>query len=231
MSNHILQEQIAYYKARAAEYDEWFYRTGRYDYGDELNAQWFADVAVVRSALRSIGPIESALELACGTGIWTQELAKQADHVTVVDAVEEVLNITRSKLPDANLTTIQADLFAWEPDQQYDLVFFGFWLSHVPPDKLDGFLGMVRRALKPNGHVFMVDSRRTENIEAKDRHLPKPEDIHHVRKLNDGREFNIYKIFYQPDELAAHFARHGISVNASFADMFFVYAFGRVAVP
>jgi demethylmenaquinone methyltransferase/2-methoxy-6-polyprenyl-1,4-benzoquinol methylase len=228
MSDQILQEQIAYYQARAAEYDEWFYRTGRYDYGEALNTQWFDDVEVVRSALQSIGKVETALELACGTGIWTQELVQQADSVTAVDAAAEVLNITQSKLPDAKLRTVQADLFAWEPDQQYDLVFFGFWLSHVPPDKLDGFLGMVRRALKPNGRVFMVDSRRTETIEAKDRHLPKPESIYHVRKLNDGREFNIYKIYYQPDELEAHFARHGIRVGARFSDTFFVYASGQI---
>ncbi len=226
MTDQILQEQIAYYQARAAEYDEWFNRTGRYDYGDELNDQWFADVEVVRSALHNIGRVQNALDIAAGTGIWTQELLKIADHVTAVDASAEVLAINQSKSSDANLSTVQANIFSWEPDQQYDLVFFGFWLSHVPPEKLDGFLKMVRGAMKPDGHIFMVDSRRIKTIEAKDRHLPKPEDIYHVRKLNDGREFKIVKIYYSPEDLVRHFARNNIHVSANFTEQFFVYAIG-----
>lgn len=36
-----LAEQIAYYGARASEYDEWFLRQGRYDRGDENRRLWF----------------------------------------------------------------------------------------------------------------------------------------------------------------------------------------------
>ena len=39
MSDPILQEQIDYYRARAAEYDEWFNRQGRYDRGPQANQQ------------------------------------------------------------------------------------------------------------------------------------------------------------------------------------------------
>jgi demethylmenaquinone methyltransferase/2-methoxy-6-polyprenyl-1,4-benzoquinol methylase len=31
----ILEEQLAYYRARASEYDEWFLRKSRYDREDE----------------------------------------------------------------------------------------------------------------------------------------------------------------------------------------------------
>ena len=33
MDERLLQEQVDYYRARAGEYDEWFFRTGRYDLG------------------------------------------------------------------------------------------------------------------------------------------------------------------------------------------------------
>ena len=49
----ILAEQVAYYRKRAGEYDEWWFRTGRYDHGEELNAAWHADVREVESALAS----------------------------------------------------------------------------------------------------------------------------------------------------------------------------------
>ena len=49
----LLAEQIAYYRARATEYDEWFLRLGRYDRGEEQNRQWFAEVEQAREALES----------------------------------------------------------------------------------------------------------------------------------------------------------------------------------
>ena len=47
----ILQEQVAYYRARADEYDEWHSRQGRYDRGDEHKSQWHAELDAVRLAL------------------------------------------------------------------------------------------------------------------------------------------------------------------------------------
>jgi hypothetical protein len=52
---------------------------------------------------------------------------------------------------------IQADLFAWEPDRRYDVVFFGFWLSHVPPGRFEPFWSLVAGCLKPQGRVFFAD--------------------------------------------------------------------------
>ena len=46
-----LSSQLDYYRARAAEYDEWWLRRGRYDRGAALNAQWFAEAAEVQAAL------------------------------------------------------------------------------------------------------------------------------------------------------------------------------------
>jgi demethylmenaquinone methyltransferase/2-methoxy-6-polyprenyl-1,4-benzoquinol methylase len=53
----------------------------------------------------------------------------------------------------------QIDLFTWEPDAEYDLVFFSFWLSHVPPELLESFLTKVSKSVRVGGQVFIVDSR------------------------------------------------------------------------
>jgi hypothetical protein len=37
------------------------------------------------------------------------------------------------------VTYIAADIFDWQPQHRYDAVFFGFWLSHVPPVTFDEF--------------------------------------------------------------------------------------------
>jgi demethylmenaquinone methyltransferase/2-methoxy-6-polyprenyl-1,4-benzoquinol methylase len=77
-SDRLIEEQIAYYQARAGEYDEWFLRQGRYDHGPEMNARWFAEVEQVARALEAFAPAGDVLELASGTGLWTQRLAPTA---------------------------------------------------------------------------------------------------------------------------------------------------------
>ena len=72
----ILDEQKAYYRARAHEYDEWFLRQGRYDRGPEHRDQWLGEAAEIEAELRSAVRGAEVLELACGTGLWTQRLAE-----------------------------------------------------------------------------------------------------------------------------------------------------------
>jgi 2-polyprenyl-3-methyl-5-hydroxy-6-metoxy-1,4-benzoquinol methylase len=226
MSDEVLQQQIAYYRARAGEYDEWFYRLKRYDRGAEANQQWFDEAGIVRDALHSLGHVSEALELACGTGIWTQELAKLADHVTAIDAAEEVLAINRAKLNAPNVTYKQADLFVWQPTQQYDLVFFSFWLSHVPPERLAPFLAMVNHALKPGGRLFLIDSTPDLGSSAKNSPQRENEGIYQKRNLNDGNLYTIVKIYYEPADLEIKFAAAGFHASVQTTDHYFIYASG-----
>ena len=219
-----LAEQVAYYRARASEYDEWFYRVGRYDHGEAANRQWFSEAQQVMDTLQGLGPLGHVLELAAGTGIWTEQLLKISQQITALDAAPEVLAINRGKLNSERVTYEQADLFTWEPAVAYDAVFFGFWLSHVPPDRLDAFLDKVRRATRPGGRLFLVDSQRAPGSSAHDHTPYTAESIEHVRKLNDGREFTIYKIFYTPDDLRERLARHGFEADVRRTDSYFIYA-------
>src|SRR5580693_304367 len=93
-----LRQQLDYYRARAGEYDQWWLRQGRYDRGAALNAQWFADVALVSSALGAFRPAGRVLELACGTGIWTEQLLPFASQLTAVDGSPEMLAINAARL-------------------------------------------------------------------------------------------------------------------------------------
>ncbi len=97
MDGELLEEQLAYYRARAGEYDEWFLREGRHDRGPEWNRRWFSEVEEVRRELARFRPTGEVLEIACGTGLWTAELARYADRVTAVDASPEVLEINRAR--------------------------------------------------------------------------------------------------------------------------------------
>lgn len=220
-----LQRQIEYYRARAPEYDEWFYRLGRYDHGKDHTQKWEHEAQIVRDQLHSQSGFGHILEMAPGTGIWTSELIKIGERVTALDASPEMIAINRAKLDSDQVDYHLTDLFAWRPQQQYDMVFFGFWLSHVPAARLNAFLDTVRAALKPGGRLFIVDSldidlsasrAQTENLEGE----------RQQRVLKDGRRYEIIKIYYDPAQLTETLRRHGFNIDVRATETFFLYADG-----
>lgn len=224
MTAEILQQQIEYYRARAGEYDEWFYRVGRYDRDDELNYRWFSEASSVMNVLLQQGPFAEVLELACGTGIWTRELLNISQHITALDASQEVLKLNREKVQSEKVEYQQQDLFAWQSDRQYDLVFFSFWLSHVPPELVDEFLAKVFRATKAGGQIFMVDSLEEPTSTSIDWPLREDEQIYRTRKLNNGQIYQIVKVFYKPEELQARLEAQGFEAEVKGTPNYFLYA-------
>lgn len=199
MDEAVLREQVSYYRARAMEYDA------------SVDSVTNSSTALATAArlLQQLGPFDQMLELACGTGIWTERLLALGRDVTAIDAAPEMLEINARKLANARVRYQLADLFSWEPDQAYDLVFFAFWLSHVPPTVLDNFLATVQRAVRPGGHLAIVDQHTPTE---EDRRLT-TDGIHAVRPLGDGRRFTIVKVFYDLTDLHARLARLGFAVT------------------
>ncbi len=98
VSSQMLHEMENYYRARANEYDDWFYRRGRYDLGQETNARWFAEANQVFSVLETLKIEGHILELAPGTGIWTERFLSSASTITAVDASPEMIAINRARV-------------------------------------------------------------------------------------------------------------------------------------
>jgi demethylmenaquinone methyltransferase/2-methoxy-6-polyprenyl-1,4-benzoquinol methylase len=225
----ILREQADYYRARASEYDRWFLRQGRYDRGDAANSQWFAEVHQVEAALASV-PLDGAdvLELAPGTGIWTEQLVERAARLTAVDASAEMIGENRRRLGDRaeRVAYELADLFHWAPHRTWDAVVFCFWISHVPDEQLDGFLERVAEMLEHNGAVFFLDGQKEPSSTAVDHELPDGDEVM-LRRLDDGREFRVVKNFWSSAELEARCERAGLAVSVHETPMFFQYGIGR----
>jgi len=226
----ILQDQIDYYRARAGEYDEWWFRTGRYDRGPEFNARWRAEVATVEAALDTwltARRPQTLLELACGTGLFTRHLASRVPHITAVDASPEVLAINRSRVATANVDYVEADVFSWRPAARYDAVFFSFWLSHVPEERFAAFWANVAHVLAPGGAAYLIDSAFDPTSTAKDHVLPERDAGIVTRRLNDGREFRIVKLFWEPQALAARLSAVGWSATLAHTPSYFIHGYAR----
>ena len=222
----VLEDQIAYYRARAPEYDAWWFRTGRFDRGAENNAAWHADVENVVGAV--IGCIErrrpaTVLELACGTGLFTRWLAPRVASITAVDASPEVIAINRARVGAAHVRYVEADLFSFEPVATYDCVFMSFWLSHVPHARFDAFWQMVRRAIAPGGFAYVVDSAHDPTSHAVDHPVADRHAGIVTRRLDDGREFSIVKVFWEPAALAARLRDCGFDADIAATKRYFIY--------
>ncbi len=188
----VMAEQIAYYRAVAAEYDSHSLQAPG---GDELV-----------EAIESFRPEGSVLELACGRGRWTAELLRYASEVTAVDAAPEMLAVAAERLSqDSRARFFEADVFDWRPEARFDVVFFGFLLSHVPEEHFDAFWSLVADSLAPGGRALFVDDGYREPHE-----LVYGDDSAVIeRKLNDGSAYRVVKVPLEPASLEARLRRMG----------------------
>jgi ubiquinone/menaquinone biosynthesis C-methylase UbiE len=218
----LLEEQREYYAARAPEYDDWWFRRGRYALEPGARARWDADVAEVEAALEAFGPTGGVLEFAAGTGLWTRRLARTASRLVAVDASPETLAINRARV-DADVEYVVGDVFAWQKDERFDVCFFSFWLSHVPESRFSAFWKVVRRALRPGGRVFLVDSSAGDRAHTG---IPGGGE-RELRRLADGREFTIVKRRWEPGELVRAVAPLGFALETcTTGNGHFVYGSG-----
>jgi demethylmenaquinone methyltransferase/2-methoxy-6-polyprenyl-1,4-benzoquinol methylase len=166
------------------------------------------------------------LELACGTGLWTEQLAATGAEITAVDSAAETIAINRRRLGAAKVRYVQADVFDWQSKQPFDCVFFGFWLSHVPPDRFEAFWRSLGSHLKPEGRFFFVDNAHNPSSVPIDSRRSGGPAWRQTRQLGDGREFDIVKIFYQPEALAARLRDLGWQAEVRKTANHFLLAWG-----
>jgi len=194
--NELLAEQISYYRARAPEYHAGILELPG---GDELEA-----------AIDAFRPTGQVLELACGPGVWTERLLRHAETLTAVDASPEMLAIaSRRVAQDERARFVTADLFTWRPDREYDVVFFGFWLSHVPLERFDSFWALVADCLAPSGRVFFAD----DAYRTPDELMEGPDSTTIRRRLEDGTGFRAVKVPHTPSGLESRLTELGWEIE------------------
>ncbi len=239
----LIAEQIAYYRARAPWYDDFWYRRGFYEH--RQNERWQRDMDALMAALHdwaSHARPARLLELAAGTGEVTRRVAPFAGHVTAVDASPETLVINAEKLRAIGTPVdyVVADLFDWRPPERYDAVVFSFWISHVPRDRWNGFWELVRDALAPGGVAWFCESAPPE-LGWDAGAMPRPENTDvltgdgtidratgvHVRELADGRTFRAVKRFFAPEWLEGDLRARRFDAHVHTTEWAFLYGSAR----
>jgi SAM-dependent methyltransferase len=160
----------------------------------------------IREAIRALDLRGRVLELAAGTGQWSGLLADCADELLVTDASPEMLAIHRAKLGELpNLRREVADAFAAR-HTRFDAVFFGFFLSHVPPTHFERFWAVLERLLAPGGQIAFVDEGR--HFLGREKWVDEAAGIV-IRDLSDGSAHRAVKVLWHPEDLRRRLAALG----------------------
>jgi trans-aconitate methyltransferase len=155
--------------------------------------------------------------------VWTGQLLRHATEVTAVDASPEMLAIAAARVGDERVRFIQADLFTWTPDRRYDVVFFGFWLSHVPAERFASFWSLVADGLNPAGRVFFAD----DAYRTPDELVEGPSSSTIRRQLPDGTAYRLVKVPHQPVDLERRLRQLGWQIKVTATAGPFYWGAGR----
>ena len=86
---------------------------------------------------------------------------------------------------------------------------------------------MVHSALAPGGIAYVVDSAHDPTSHAVDHPTPDRHAGVATRRLDDGREFRIVKVFWEPATLEARLREAGFASTMTATHRYFVYGDAR----
>jgi len=206
----------SYYAARAAEYDRIYDKPERQD-----------DLRAIRRWLPPLLAGTRVLEIACGTGYWTQFIAPVAEAVVALDAAPETLRIAESRV-GPNVELVVGD--AYDPPTvpgRFGSAFAGFWFSHVPRRRQREFLAGLDRVLAPGARVVLLDNLYVEGSSLPITEQDDEGNTYQTRHLADGSTHRVLKNF--PSQAELHGLVAGLGEHAALERFDYYWAFHYVA--
>ena len=206
-------ELVDYYRRRAKEYEAIYARPERQ-----------ADLAKLRSMIGGRFEGERVLEIACGTGYWTGIIAAAAKEVLATDAAEEPMAIARTKTyRRANVRFESADAYALDARLgRHGAAFAGFWWSHVPRERIAGFLDSLHGRLEPGARVLLLDNLYVQGSSTPVAGMDAAGNTYQMRRLGDGSRVRVLKNFVTEEELRERLAPHASAFSFQALDYYWL---------
>jgi cyclopropane fatty-acyl-phospholipid synthase-like methyltransferase len=175
----------AYYAKRAGVFEQVYEKPERQ-----------ADLAVLRQRLAEVLAGHRVLELACGTGYWTQYYASSAASVLATDVNPEMIALAQAKGLDANKVTWKlADAFDLQVTGSFSACFAGFWWSHVMREDQEDFLQDLRQKLGKDTLLVLMDNVYVEGSSTTIARTDLQGNTFQIRTLPDGGRYEVLKNF------------------------------------
>ena len=209
----------SYYASRAQEYERIYHKPERQ-----------ADLERLRRSLTDAFAGVDVFEVACGTGYWTEVLARSAASVFATDFNEEVLAVAQAKNLDQRVMFQRADAYALPvPLRRFNGGFSGFWWSHLPKARLREFLRGFHRALAPGAKVVFIDNAYVAGSSTPISRTDEAGNTYQLRRLDDGSTHEVLKNFPTKAELIA--TVDGIAaqdVRVEFLEYYWILSYATV---
>lgn len=182
-----------YYHRRAAEYERIYDKPER-----QHELEW------LRHRIPELLAARTVLEVACGTGYWTQYIARTADRVHACDINESVLEIAREKaIAPGRVNFFRADAISLEGvPPGCDAAFAGFWWSHVRKSELARFVRNLAARLESGARVVILDNTFAEGSSTPVSRRDAEGNTYQMRHLASGETHEVLKNFPTSAELA-----------------------------
>jgi demethylmenaquinone methyltransferase/2-methoxy-6-polyprenyl-1,4-benzoquinol methylase len=174
-----------YYAARAPEYDRIYAKPERQD-----------DLRQIEQWLPPVFGGKSVLEVACGTGYWTQFIAPVARQIVAVDAAPDTMRIAKERVGPGKVEFVEGDAYALDlGGRRFQGGFAGFWFSHVPRSRVREFLLGFHSVLEPGATVVLLDNLYVEGSSTPISERDAEGNSYQVRKLDSGDTHRLIKNF------------------------------------
>lgn len=207
---------VAYYRRRAREYEAIYAKPERQ-----------ADLAVLRARIPALLAGRRILEVACGTGYWTECLAPKVLEVVAVDLAEEAMAVARAKAyPPDRVRFEAADAYALPGALgTFGGAFAGFWWSHVPRGRIGEFLGTLHARLEPGSTVVLLDNRYVEGSSTPIAGFDADGNTFQVRRLADGSTVRVMKNFPSEEELRRDLAPRATALEYTVLEYYWLASY------
>ncbi len=120
------------------------------------------DMNIVRKEISELKNLGNVLELGCGSGIYTDILAKNCDTILATDLSKEMVEYAKNKfLNRENIKIEEADATNLKyKEESFDTIFMAN-LLHIVSD-YDKIIEQALRMLKKNGKIIILNFTQSE---------------------------------------------------------------------
>jgi ubiquinone/menaquinone biosynthesis C-methylase UbiE len=185
MQGHPMNALADYYAKCAPEYERIYQKPERQ-----------ADLASLRQRVAEAFTGRAVLEVACGTGYWTEVLARASRSVVATDINDEVLAIARTKPLGSSVRLCRCDAFRLESvPGEFNAALAAFWWSHLTCSQLQDFLAGLHRKLQPGSLVVFIDNNYAEGSSTPISRRDEQGNTYQMRRLRDGSTVEVLKNF------------------------------------
>lgn len=183
-----------YYRDRSPVYDE------VYAYPERQN-----DLRYLAAKIPFLLAKRHVLEIAAGTGYWTEVISQSADHILATDREVMQLDKIAARVLCCDVEVQEADAYRLKEaiHGSFSGAFAGLWLSHVPRQHVEGFLSSLHERLEPGARVVLLDNALTQCNRFPIAFTDDYGNTYQDRMLDQGKTYSVLKNFPTREELVS----------------------------